>query len=70
MPVRLDIQLLNKEHNEWLEKSNKWFIRSWQLKNIDKEIALLKSKKYLQKASYYSKKVCEVIERDGVWESR
>jgi len=51
-------------HDKFQELSNKatdWFIESWDLKEIDKEIALLYRKKYHKEALEYLKKAVKYL---------
>ena len=51
-----DQQIHNDKFNKYSDMSLDYFIESWNIKGIDKEITLLYYKKYWEKAVYHLKK--------------
>jgi len=66
MPINPIILTIEKEHQYWLDKSLDWWIRSWKLKNEDKQIAELYSKKYINKALQKTKELIEFLESENL----
>ena len=51
-----DQQIHNEKHKKYSDMALDYFIKSWKLKGIDKEIVLLYKKKYDEKAMFHLKK--------------
>lgn len=57
------IERIESEHKKWAGLSLTWWMRSWELKGIDKQIAELKSKKYNQKALKKTNELVNFLEK-------
>lgn len=61
MAISNDFYINEKKFEEYFDKSQEWLIRSWTLRNEDKEIALLYRKKYKRIAMEHLNKATEEI---------